>query len=49
MSHAMRSGQRPESSTDLPLLLDLMARLARLSGAIAPKRREFLTFTAEKK
>ena len=47
-SHAMRSGERPDSKTELPLPLDLMARLARLSGAIAPKRREFLTFTAEK-
>jgi len=44
----MRSNERPDSKTKLPLPLDLMARLARLSGATAPKRREFLTFTAEK-
>lgn len=48
-SHAIRSGQRPDSKTELPMILDLMARFARLSGAIVPNRREFLTFTAEKK
>jgi 2-polyprenyl-3-methyl-5-hydroxy-6-metoxy-1,4-benzoquinol methylase len=47
-SHAMRSSERPDTKTELPLPLDLMARLARLSGATAPKRREFLTLTAEK-
>ena len=48
-SHAMRSNERPDTKAELPLSLDLMARLARLSGAIALKRHEFLTFTAEKK
>lgn len=48
-SHAIRSGKLPDSKTDFPLTLDIMARIASVSGTIFPKRREFITFTAEKR